>query len=107
MPKEITVRRLPYSGFSNDNRFEVVKSDGGSSDYYDLPQGCETLQDIIAKKDMSFTQGNIFKAAYRWDHKPDLAYNLRKIIWFAEDALRRLEVQNEDRPNGSGENSGA
>ena len=72
MPKEITVRRLPYSGFSDDNRFEVVKSDGGSSKYYDLPQGCETLQDVIVKNNMQWNQANILKAAYRWDHKPDL-----------------------------------
>lgn len=106
MPKEITVRRLPYSGFSDDNRFEVVKSDGGSSKYYDLPQGCETLQDVIVKNNMQWNQANILKAAYRWDHKPDLAYNLRKIIWFAEDALRRLEEQYERGHESTGEDSG-
>ena len=106
MPKEITVRRLPFSGYTGDNRFEVVKSDGGSSEYYDLPPDCKTLQDVIWQKDMNWNQANIFKAAYRWDIKPDAAYNLRKIIYFAEDALRRLEEQYERGHESNGEDSG-
>ena len=64
---------------------------GGSSDYYDLPPDCTRLHDVIVKQDMQWSQANIFKAAYRWDKKPDLEYNLRKIIWFASDELSRLE----------------
>ena len=63
---------------------------GGSSDYYDLPPDCTRLHDIIVKRDMHWSQANIFKAAYRWDIKPDLEYNLRKIIWFAEEELSRI-----------------
>ena len=63
---------------------------GGSSDYYTLPTNCHELLDIIVKKDMGFLQGEIFKAAYRWDVKPDLEYNLRKLIYFAEYELKRL-----------------
>jgi len=69
---------------------EVKKSGGGSSDYYDLPPDCTRLYDIMVKKSMCVDQQNIFKAAYRWDIKPDLGYNLRKIIWFANEALNRL-----------------
>lgn len=78
-----------------------MKNNGGSSSYYELPQDCETLQDIIVKQKMDFTQGNIFKAAYRWDKKPDLEYNLNKIIWFAEDALKRLYEQDPNNPRGT------
>ncbi len=67
-----------------------MKSDGGSSDYYELPRNCQGLTDVIVKKDMGYSQGNIFKATYRWDKKPDLEYNLRKIIWFAQYELDRL-----------------
>jgi len=74
------------------------KDNGGSSSYYELPHDCQTLQDIIVKQEMDFTQGNIFKAAYRWDKKPDLSYNLRKIIWFAEDALRRMHESDPNNP---------
>jgi len=65
-------------------------SDGGSSSYYKLPRDCKELQDVMWGQDMSFSQGNIFKAAYRWDKKPDLEYNLRKIIWFANYELEKL-----------------
>ena len=47
---------------------------------------------------MSFSQGNIFKAAYRWGKKPDLAYNLNKIIWFAEYELKRLYASDPENP---------
>lgn len=41
---------------------------------------------------MSFTRGNIFKAAYRWDIKPNLLYNLRKMMWFAIDEYKRHDL---------------
>ncbi|KKK65438.1 hypothetical protein LCGC14_2974130 [marine sediment metagenome] len=76
-------------------------NNGGSSDYYTLPSDCQTLQDIIVKQGMDFTQGNIFKACYRWDKKPSKEYNLRKIIWFAEDALERLYKEDPSNPRGN------
>ena len=80
---------------------------GGSSAYYDLPKGCKTLQDIIVAKEMSYTRGNIFKAVYRWEEKgvnsdnvDNKRYNLEKIIWFAQDALDRLNAQDPNNPRG-------
>ena len=65
--------------------------------YYDFPPDCKGVQDVIVKKNMCYTRGNIFKAAFRWDTKgvsenpnENIRYNLEKIRWFAEDALRRL-----------------
>lgn len=75
-------------------------NNGGSSSYYEIPPDCKTLQDIIVKQGMDFTQGNIFKAVYRWDKKPDLEYNLNKILWFVEDALRRLHESDPNNPRG-------
>jgi hypothetical protein len=75
-------------------------NNGGASSYYELPRDCQTLQDIIVKQEMNFTQGNIFKAAYRWDKKPDLEYNLNKIIWFARDALERFYAEYPGNPRG-------
>ncbi|MAN62770.1 MAG: hypothetical protein CMI60_12585 [Parvibaculum sp.] len=80
-------------------------NNGGSSSYYQIPPDCKTLQDIIVKQGMDFTQGNIFKAAYRWDKKPNLEYNLNKIIWFAEDALRRLYESDSNNPRGYSDES--
>lgn len=65
-------------------------SNGGSSDYYAIPHGCEQLLDVITSKGMSYTQGEIFKAVYRWDVKPDKEYNLRKILYFAQYELDRI-----------------
>ena len=76
--------------------------------YYDLPPDCKRLQDVIVAKDMNYTRGNIFKAAYRWDVKgvndnprDNLIYNLEKIKWFADDMLRRLYAEDPSNPRGS------
>ena len=73
-------------------------SDGGFSSYYELPPNCIQVQDIISGQDMTFSQGNIFKAAYRWDKKPDLIYNLNKIIWFAQYELNRIYSSDPENP---------
>jgi hypothetical protein len=68
-------------------------STGGSTGYYKLPEGATDLQDLIEAKRMSFSRGNIFKAAYRLGEKDvaSEAYDLRKIIWFAERMLKALD----------------
>lgn len=68
---------------------QKVKSDGGATSYYDFPEGCTTLNDIIEFKKMNFARGNIFKAAYRLDEKDgtDSIYDLKKIIYFANRLL--------------------
>lgn len=73
---------------------EKHKSDGGSTDYYNIPEGCKDLQDLIEYNNMNFSIGNIFKACYRMGRKEgnDDAYDLRKIIFFAERELRRLST---------------
>ena len=74
-------------------------SDGGSSSYYDLPRGPngelpKTLHVIILWWDdgrgMGWSQSNIFKASFRWHIKPDLMYNLKKILWYGNDTSNRL-----------------
>lgn len=69
-----------------------IKSDGGSSDYYKLPEGAEQIQDLVEFKNMNFSMGNIFKAAYRMGQKAgnDDLYDIRKIIWYANRELERL-----------------
>lgn len=72
---------------------EKHKSDGGSTDYYNIPEGIKDLQGLIEYKNMNFAIGNIFKACYRMGRKEgnDDAYDLRKIIFFAERELKRIE----------------
>jgi len=71
---------------------------GASSSYYEFPADCHRVQDLIIKKGMTWNQANIFKAVYRWDVKPDLEYNLRKILWFAQDELDRLYASDPENP---------
>jgi len=69
-----------------------IASDGGPSEYYDFPEGCSTLNDLIEYKDMSFAQGNIFKAAYRLGNKEgiSLEYDLKKIKYYADRMLAQI-----------------
>ena len=69
----------------------VIQSDSGdNASYYELPKGCNRVQDLIIAMDMTWNQANILKSCIRWDKKPDKEYNLRKIIFFAQDELDRL-----------------
>lgn len=70
----------------------MLKSDGGPTDYYLLPEGARELNDLIEHKNMSFALGNIFKAAYRFGEKDGATriYDLNKIIYFAM-RLRAIE----------------
>lgn len=70
-----------------------IKSDGGPSEYYDFPDGFSTLNDLIEHKNMSFAQGNIFKAAYRLGNKEGitLEYDLEKIKYYADRMLKQIK----------------
>lgn len=68
---------------------------GWSSDYYELPDGCTQIQDLIEDRAMNFAIGTIFKAAYRLGNKEGTTrlYDIEKIIWFAtreRDKILRL-----------------
>lgn len=69
-----------------------LRSDGGATSYYELPEGATELNDLIEHKQMIFALGNIFKACYRFGEKDSAAkiYDLNKIIYFAE-RLKGLE----------------
>ena len=67
-------------------------NDGGTTDYYQFPDGVEQLQDLIEYRNMNFAIGNIFKAAWRLGQgNSDPARDLRKIVWFAQRELARME----------------
>jgi hypothetical protein len=75
-----------------------MKSDGSSTDYYKIPEGATDLLDLIEYKGMDFGVGNIFKACYRLGEKEgiDQAYDLRKIVFFAQRKLDLLEKEKVD-----------
>jgi hypothetical protein len=74
---------------------EKIKSDGGSTpEIWAIPEGCTECEHIIIAKGMGWRQGNIFKAAWRMGDKAgvDVAYDLRKIIFYAQRELESLEL---------------
>lgn len=66
---------------------------GETPQQYDLPEYAVKLQDLIEYRDMNFAIGNIFKACYRKDtcSHSDSARDMRKVIWFGQRELARLE----------------
>lgn len=81
-----------------DNLDELTSTDtstnnGGSTSYYDFPEGCKNIQDVIIKTNIPWNIANIFKASYRYgkqDHS-EAERDLNKIIWFAQDELKRIK----------------
>lgn len=66
-----------------------VKSNGGSSSYYFLPEHATELRHLISAKSMSFARGNLFKAIYRLGEKSgtDVPYDLKKMKFFIKDLI--------------------
>lgn len=75
----------------------MIKSDGGSTSYYELPEGAKELQDLIEYRNMSYSLGNVFKACYRLGEKEgaDLLYDLNKIVFFANRMIDQEKKRQE------------
>ncbi|MBW0369538.1 hypothetical protein [Ensifer adhaerens] len=61
----------------------TVKSVGGTTSYYNIPDYATDLQDLIEHKRMEFEIGNIFKACYHFwqgwiERKRQRNFKLRK-----------------------------
>ena len=69
------------------------KSDGGSTQYYFLPEHATELRHLISHKGMSKARGDIFKACYRLGEKEgvDALYDLNKMKFFIEDLIEMYE----------------
>lgn len=70
-------------------------NDGGKTDYYQFKDNWVQAQDVIEDRNMNFSQGNIFKAAFTFNvgrhDGTDYQRELKKIIFFANRELKRLE----------------
>lgn len=88
---------VPCISDSVDPATKKIASDGGSTGYYAVLDTDKDCQDIIERKDMNWNRANVFKAAFRMGEKdgPDELYDWRKIKWFAEREIARLEKTNE------------
>lgn len=67
----------------------TIKSDGGSTSYYDLPSHATELRHLISYKGMSKSRGDVFKACYRLGEKEgaDALYDLNKMKFFVQDLI--------------------
>ena len=75
----------------------MIKSDGSTAKYYELPENAEELQDLISHKNMNAQIGEIFRACYRYgevEHS-ELMRDARKIKFYAEaEILRLMRIKN-------------
>lgn len=72
---------------------EQSKSDGSTASYYELPEGCTELQDLISYRNMNAQDGEIFRAIYRKGRAShsDALRDARKVLFYAEAEVKRLE----------------
>ncbi len=71
----------------------MIKSDGSTASYYELPEGATELQDLISHKNMNAQIGECFRACYRYGevaHSEKLR-DAKKIKFYAEAEIKRLE----------------
>ena len=68
-------------------------SDGSTASYYELPEDAKELQDLISYKDMNGQMAEIFRACYRYgeDHHSDPIRDLKKILFYAQAEIDRVE----------------
>lgn len=71
----------------------MIKSDGSTAKYYELPLPANELQDLISHKNMNAQIGEIFRACYRYgevEHS-EMLRDAKKIKFYAEAEIKRLE----------------
>lgn len=70
-----------------------IKSDGSTAIYYQLPEGCTELQDLISNRDMNAQIGEIFRSCYRYGQAShsDQLRDAKKIRFYIEAEIKRLE----------------
>jgi len=72
----------------------MIKSDGSTAKYYELPSNATALQDLISYKNMNAQIGEIFRACYRYgqvEHS-EMLRDAKKIKFYAEAEIKRLEM---------------
>jgi hypothetical protein len=64
-----------------------TRGDGGSTSYYELPEGATELRHLIRHKKMSHPVGEAFCALYRLDDNGERKRNLIKAKFYIECEL--------------------
>lgn len=74
---------------------DSTRNNGGETDYYAIPEGFTTHQDVIEQREMNYAQGNIYKVACTFNvgrHSgTDYERDLNKIVFFAKRELKRIK----------------
>lgn len=67
-----------------------IKSNGGSSSYYDFLPNEKDLGDVVDRLDMPFSRANLFKACMRLGQKDgtSIDYDLNKMEYFIQRMKR-------------------
>ena len=71
----------------------MIKSDGSSAKYYELPKGAKELQDLISYKGMNAQVGESFRSLYRYgesSHSTKLR-DAKKVVFYMIAEIERLE----------------
>lgn len=82
----------------------MIKSDGATAKYYELPNNAVELQDLISHKNMNAQIGEVFRACYRYgevEHS-DMLRDAKKIRFYAEAEIKRLNILREMYENNEG-----
>lgn len=82
----------------NTDKKSLIKSDGSTAAYYELPENAKELQHLISFKNMNAQMGEIFRSCYRYgevEHSSKIR-DIKKIIHYAKAELDRLELYEED-----------
>lgn len=70
------------------------RGDGGSTNYYELPEGATELRHIIHHKNMEHGIGEAFCALYRLNDNGEYLRNLNKAKYYIECAIEYYEKDN-------------
>lgn len=68
-----------------------IRGDGGNTNYYNLPEGATTLNDLILHKDMRHGIGEAFCAIYRLNDNGEYLRNLKKVRFYINEAIKYEE----------------
>ena len=77
----------------------MIKSDGSTAKYYELPEDAKDLQQLISHKNMNAQIGEIFRACYRYGEvaHSDMLRDAKKIKFYAEAEIERLQKLKGDK----------
>ena len=85
-------KELHEAGPSLSNKdIDRIRGNGGSTSYYDLPNGATELGHLIKHKKMEHGIGEAFCALYRLNDNGEYKRNLTKAKYYIEQELKWLE----------------